>query len=154
MTRFVLFTLLTAAGCAGGKSATGPAPPPAPDDGPDQTRFQGTWRVVRGEFGGEPVPAAETAEARYVFRGDRAICQEGDQTDWAEPFALDPGTTPKRITFNDPDEPGEKIVGIYKFDPDGTLTLCFVKGRATPPPFFDSRIDRKCVLMVLAKVTG
>jgi uncharacterized protein (TIGR03067 family) len=159
--RYVAFLAgLAAAGC-GDAAAPGPS---------DRDRFQGYWRLIVHEKAGAAV-ANEVAGIR--FRDDCFILWAADPSrSFDGRYSLEPHHNPPRIVFHeDPpwlNEPlangmgGEKteeerpwrerrIVGIYKFDDKGRLTLSFIRGSDSPPWRFRSTDHRECVLMVLEK---
>jgi uncharacterized protein (TIGR03067 family) len=110
--------------------------------------FQGTWKAVKAEQDGMPVPAKEVESIRFRFEGETLSVREGKKKEEAGSFSVDAKKDPAEIDLISPK--GDKIPGIYKFDKDGKLTVVFVKGRdAVRPKKFD---DKDAVLMVLEKV--
>lgn len=108
--------------------------------------FQGTWKVVKAEVKGAEIPEKEFASGRFVFEGTKVTVIEDEKSkpdvgtfsvnNEKEPFAIDLV------------QPGDKVVGIYKFEKDGKLTMCFAKD-AERPKEFDGK---KAALLVLEKV--
>jgi len=112
--------------------------------------FQGTWKVVKAEFEGKEPPEPLPAELRFVFKGDKLTVKEGEKDKTGE-YTVDPKKDPAEINLVSPK--GDKASGIYKFDKDGKLHLCFARGRddSPRPKSFDTK-DTKNALMVLEKV--
>lgn len=110
--------------------------------------FQGTWKVVKAEVKGTAVPEKEFATGRFVFEGTKVTVIEDEKS---KPdvgtFAVNNEKEPFTIDLVQPDD---KAVGIYKFDKDGRLTLCFATGKdAARPKEFDGKT---AALIVLEKV--
>ena len=109
--------------------------------------FQGSWKVVAASQGGAPAPKEVLERLSFAFEGEKMVVTEGGKAD-AGSFAVDPMKDPAEIDMVSPK--GDKIVGIYKFDKDGKLTLAFVKKKdAARPKGFD---DKEASLLVLEKV--
>src|SRR5262245_26424419 len=156
MARHSLLICFFLAGCG---SNNGP-------DNSDWEQVQGTWKVVRHEVGGIP---AGGEERRVAFRIHRILMWSGASSPELDTrFMLDPLYEPRRITVYDDDDLREsdgtlkedvereaerrKIVGIYRFESDGRMTLCFVKGSSTPSSTLNGRSHREFVLMTLERV--
>ena len=45
----------------------------------DLDLLQGTWRAIRIEQGGSPIPAHLAGTVRYIFEGERVRLMEGDR---------------------------------------------------------------------------
>jgi uncharacterized protein (TIGR03067 family) len=78
-----------------------------------------------------------------VLRGDQMESAKGS-------FTLDSSKEPGEIDVVS-EEPGEQIrtPGIYKFDKDGRLWICDVKGGPDRPKTFDTKDTPRAILMVL-----
>jgi uncharacterized protein (TIGR03067 family) len=100
----------------------------------DLELMQGTWRAVRIETGGRPVPNELARSVRYTFEGDRVRLAEGDQPAGKGVIALDPVADPKAFDFSATDGPqaGTVARGIYRIE-DDRLTMCL--GRERPAGF-------------------
>jgi uncharacterized protein (TIGR03067 family) len=109
--------------------------------------FQGAWKVVSASRGGEAAPKDVLEKLSFAFEGDKMTVTEFGKAE-AGSFSVDPKKTPAAIDIVGPK--GEKVAGIYKFDKDGKLTLCFVKDKkdAVRPKGFD---DKDAALIVLEK---
>lgn len=110
--------------------------------------FQGTWKVVKAEVNGKAIPEKEFEGGRFTFEGTKVTVIEDEKS---KPdvgtFAVNNEKEPFTIDLVQPDD---KALGIYKFDKDGKLTLCFATGKgAARPKAFD---DKKAAFMVLEKV--
>jgi uncharacterized protein (TIGR03067 family) len=124
----------------------------AAEDKKEQDKFQGTWKVVKAEFGGEAPPGGVPPEMRFVFDGDKVTVNEKKEKPESGSFTVDPKKDPAEIDLTSPK--GEKILGIYKFDKDGKLTMCFTKGKdAARPKSFETK-DTQSALIVLEKAKG
>jgi uncharacterized protein (TIGR03067 family) len=111
--------------------------------------FQGTWKVVKASIGGMEVPTKEFEDGRFTFEGSKLTVSEGEKRkpDVGK-FAVDASKDPSTIDLIQ--DAGKKAIGIYKFDKDGKLTLCFLKGEdSARPKDFD---DKTAILLVLEKV--
>jgi uncharacterized protein (TIGR03067 family) len=108
----------------------------ARDDAPsgaieiDLERLQGTWRDVRIETGGGPIPAEVAATVRYIFDEDRVRLMEGDQPAGEGVIRLDPAADPKASDFTATTGPqaGTTARGIDRIERD-TLLLCLAGER-------------------------
>ena len=91
----------------------------------DLDRLQGTWKVVRIEKGGTPVPADVAGTVRYIFDGERVTLMEGDVKAGAGVIRLDPAVDPKAFDFTATEGPQEGATarGIYRVEGDA-LTMC------------------------------
>jgi uncharacterized protein (TIGR03067 family) len=96
-----------------------------------------------------PIPEKETETVRFKFDGDKLIVREGKKDkDEAGSFSVDSKKNPAEIDLTSPK--GDKVLGIYKFDKDGKLTLAFSKGKGVDrPKAFD---DKAGILIVFEKV--
>jgi len=114
-------------------------------------RLQGTWRVVAAQIGGEAAPEDQFRNVRYTIAGSQMTLREGEGPGATVTIALDLGSDPAKIDITD--ATGERTAGIYRLDPNGALTLCYVKGSQTRPRAFDSAPDPSGVVLVLERVT-
>jgi uncharacterized protein (TIGR03067 family) len=91
----------------------------------DLDRLQGTWRVVRIEKSGTPVPAELAGTVRYIFDGERVTLMEGVAKAGAGVIRLDPAADPKTFDFTATEGPqnGAAALGIYRVEGD-TLMMC------------------------------
>ena len=91
----------------------------------DMGLLRGTWRAVRIETGGGPVPAEIAATVRYVFEDDRVRLLEGDQPAEEGAIRLDPEADPRAFDFTATAGPqtGTTAQGIYRVDGD-RLVMC------------------------------
>ncbi|MBA4067145.1 MAG: hypothetical protein C0501_26255 [Isosphaera sp.] len=145
MTRIAVFGVLVLA-------AVGRAPADDKKDVPKELApFQGTWKVVKAEVNGK-VADKDPADVRFVFEGTRLTVRDGRRDEVAELAPGDGKADPAQLLLTPKGEKKEAIGMIYKFDKDGRLTMCFVKGEKTPPKEFKSTADGKETLFVLEKV--
>jgi uncharacterized protein (TIGR03067 family) len=112
--------------------------------------FQGTWKVVKAEFEGKEPPDKVPVDLRFTFEGDKLTVKEGKGEAEKGGYTVDPKKSPAEIDLVGPK--GMKALGIYKFDKDGKLTLCFEKGKdAARPKAFDTK-GTTAGMIVLEKV--
>lgn len=114
----------------------------------DLVPFQGTWKVVKAEFGGIP-PGDGAPELRFRFAGDKVVVREGKGDDETGSYSVDAMKDPGELDLVN--TKGVRLQGIYKFDKDGKLTLCFVGDKGDRPKSFDTR-KTSAGMMVLEKV--
>ena len=113
--------------------------------------FQGTWKVMKAEFGGKPVPEKEFAEMRVTITGGNVVAKtKPDSKPDNASISVNAKKEPTEIDMMT--EGGTKTPGIYKFEKDGKLTLCFVKGGDTRPKTFTTKDAPETTLLVLEKV--
>jgi uncharacterized protein (TIGR03067 family) len=98
--------------------------------------FQGTWKVLKLEVGGKELPAGQQPVMQFTFKGDSLIIVEGKGNPQAGAFSVDSKKDPGEIDMHSPTN--EKILGIYKFDKNGKLTISYIrKPNAMRPKKFD-----------------
>jgi RNA polymerase sigma factor (sigma-70 family) len=107
-----------------GNPSSDPAPekekpqPPAttePRKLTDLDRFQGTWRIVRGESSGRDLPNAALEHQRLTFKKKELAWETVQQGGFSVAFKIDPAKKPGHI---DIDGGGRvpPMTGIYKFE--------------------------------------
>src|SRR5579872_1827563 len=97
--------------------------------------FQGTWKLVNLEVGGKPPASGIPDEVRFTFAGNKMSIKEGKGMPQDGTYSVDPKKEPNEIDLITPKN--EKNLGIYKFDKDSKLTLCyFIKPNAMRPKKF------------------
>jgi uncharacterized protein (TIGR03067 family) len=110
-------------------------------------QFQGTWKVIEATAGGKPAPKEDIENIQFTFEGEKLIVTERGKSETGS-YSVDAKKDPAEIDMVSPK--GNKSLGIYKFDKDGKLTMCFAKGeKATRPKAFD---DKEAVVVVMEKV--
>jgi uncharacterized protein (TIGR03067 family) len=103
---------------------------------PDQTRMQGTWKVIGHEEGGEKLQAKllpTPDQMSITFTDDRVKLKSavpapsdlkvGPKTSFDGVLHLDPTANPKRISVYIPGDNRNSVIGIYRFDGE-RLVLC------------------------------
>jgi uncharacterized protein (TIGR03067 family) len=114
----------------------------------DLVPFQGSWKVVKAEIGGMPPPGGVPPEARFIFEGSKLTVKEGKPNPDVGSYSVDSKKDPTEIDLISPKS--EKILGIYKFDKDGKMSIAFTKDpKASRPKKFD---DKEAIVLVLEKV--
>jgi uncharacterized protein (TIGR03067 family) len=110
--------------------------------------FQGTWKVVKAEFNGKEV---DSPKLQFTFRGEKADYVQNEKETGTGAITVDATKTPGVIDLTS--EKGEKSLGIYKFESDGSkLVIGFVKGGDKRPTKFDSSELPDMVVLTLEKV--
>jgi uncharacterized protein (TIGR03067 family) len=94
--------------------------------------FQGTWKVVKAELDGKELPAPE--DARFKFAGNKLSIKEGKVDPEAGTYSVDSKKEPTEIDFISPKN--EKLLGIYKFEKDGKLSISLIKDPKPRPKKF------------------
>lgn len=103
----------------------------------DKDAIQGTWIVVAGEDGGQPLPAIALPTMSYVFAGDKYTFREGTSITEAS-FSLDPAKQPKQINVKSKN--GFTQLGIYELKGD-ELRICINDGRKRRPDSFATTVE-------------
>jgi uncharacterized protein (TIGR03067 family) len=107
--------------------------------------LQGTWTVVSVSFGGMPVPKDKQPDQQFKIEGDKLTVTEKGK-DESGTVKVDAKKDPATIDLTS--AKGEKMMGIYKIDKDGKLTLCVSFAKDARPKSFD---DKDSMLLVLEK---
>jgi uncharacterized protein (TIGR03067 family) len=110
--------------------------------------FQGTWKVVKAELGGKELPGGLPEEVRFTFAGNKLSIKEGKADPEAGTYSVDSKKEPTEIDLISPKN--EKILGIYKFEKDGKLSMSFIKDPKAPRP--KKFGEAEAVVVVLEKV--
>jgi uncharacterized protein (TIGR03067 family) len=120
-------------------------------------RMEGTWRLIRGEEGGEPLSEYVVEHLEVVVKGDRLTFKNiAPLTDQAGTLAikLDPSTTPKCIDLKVEagSLKGAVLEGVYEARKD-ELKLClyFARGTRNRPAEFETKAGSNRVLLVLKR---
>jgi uncharacterized protein (TIGR03067 family) len=110
----------------------------------DQSKFQGTWRIVSVESGGKP-DNRDNEKYTITFNDNTMTfrdCEDGDQA--AVKFQLHKRQSKNHIRFGG-------VRGIYDFK-DGNLLICYSLD-GDRPTTFATMIDRpEEVLMILERI--
>ena len=102
----------------------------------DPEKVEGTWEMVYGEQGGEPLPGELVRRARLVLAAGRYAVRIGRDA-FKGTHRLDPSRQPKWIdvTASEGRLRGRTLLGIYEFD-GSRLRVCFASpGQARPKTF-------------------
>ena len=111
--------------------------------------FQGTWKVLKGELEGKPLPDNGT-EMQVVFDGKKTIFRLGGKDAEKAEFTVDATKDPAEIDMIP--TKGGRSAGIYKFDKDGKLTVLYSMFSTTRPKSFDEKDQKGKFLFVLEKI--
>jgi uncharacterized protein (TIGR03067 family) len=111
--------------------------------------FQGSWKVVKADFGGKAPVGSNRPEMRFTFNGDKVSVKEGKADAETGSYSVNIEKNPPELDLVS--SRGTKILGIYSFEKDGKLRLCFVSDGGTRPKSFDTT-NTMSGLIVLEKV--
>jgi uncharacterized protein (TIGR03067 family) len=158
MTRYVVTALV-----AGLLLAAAPAPREEDDAKKETEKFQGTWRMVSFEEGGQALPADQVKEFGYRFTFEKdTFTVKAAEVVKSKPvevvkttgtYKLDPTKKPKAIdmAITGGDYKGKDILGIYEVGED-TLKWCAAKpGEKDRPKEFTTTKDSTHGLAVLKR---
>jgi uncharacterized protein (TIGR03067 family) len=115
----------------------------------DKEKMQGTWVLVSGERGGEPVPAEVAKDLRLVIAGNKMTLQNKDRKTTFT-FKLNPDKKPKQI---DVDMDGKVGKGIYQLDGDSLKIAHGELGDARPKEF-PTKKGSQLTIMVFKRQKG
>jgi uncharacterized protein (TIGR03067 family) len=118
----------------------------------DLKRMEGTWRMVRAEAEGKPVPEADLKAMTLVITGNRYTVLQGDKAIEKGTHKVDPAKKPKTIDVHieEGSDKGKDQFGIYELDAD-TLKVCFGGVGEPRPKEFGSKAGTKQELVVLQR---
>jgi RNA polymerase sigma factor (sigma-70 family) len=111
----------------------------------DEERIRGAWRLVSAEFGGQPLPVANSV---MVFEGGQCTIFGDGARVLGKSYGLDPSQSPKAMDVVT--DYGRVQMGIYAFDGD-TLTICLTPDTRDRPTDFATRADSETLTMVLKR---
>ena len=106
-----------------------------PEGPTDLERHQGSWAIDRSVRDGEDGPEEALRSIVRKVEGDRVVWSRDGESFAATRFEIDPDAEPKAIDLLPEGGPhrGERVLGIYRFEGDGRLTLC-IAGPGDPRP--------------------
>jgi RNA polymerase sigma factor (sigma-70 family) len=158
-----LGTGLLTVGVVGGKSATANASDITspvtllPDDKPQGSTESGDsliggWKVVRFTVGGEEQPSDRgRAPVSAFFTKDKGFFIDQHNSPLAFSYSVDQAQKPAQIDLKAIGR-GDTIRGIFEFDTDGQLKLCFTDDpKGDRPTEFDSKNNKRAALFVLKR---
>lgn len=120
----------------------------------DLIRHQGTWAVVRFEREGATTPADLLASITRTVEGDHVVWRREGKNFAGTSLILNPAAKPTAIDLV-PDggpERGRAILGIYRFDADGTLILCVADAGLPRPSEFNSPPGGRRTVQVFRRI--
>ena len=88
-------------------------------------KLAGTWQLVASEKDGVKVPEAETKDIKITIKGDKFTMERAGKTVEEGWICIDPTRKPKVIDFYPTKPDGKVEVGIYEWDGDDQLKVCF-----------------------------
>ena len=117
----------------------------------DVQKFQGAWKPLSVEVGGESLDKDMIKDWLLVVAGDKMQVMDGETEKDASVFQLDPSKKPAaiRITYTSGKARGTTLSGIYTFDGD-TLKIC-VGPQDEPPAEFKTKADTDQFLVILKR---
>lgn len=112
---------------------------PQGQSAPDLARLQGTWSMVSGSAGGQPLPPDYVKTMKRVAVGDTVTITRGGQLFFQAAIDIDAKQTPRTIDYRMLAGPtaGAVQLGIYAFSGD-TVRFCFGAPGAPRPADFTS----------------
>ncbi len=122
-------------------------------DKKDSERFQGTWKVVSWEIGGNTLPEEGLEGIRFVFKKDKYEFQAGDNSEDGT-FKLDPAAKPRKIdlAIKSGNDEGKMQLGLYEFDKD-RLKICFaMAGADERPNEFAAKEEPRSMVLILERI--
>ncbi|HYV37741.1 MAG TPA: DUF1559 domain-containing protein [Gemmataceae bacterium] len=96
----------------------------------DDERILGTWRLTKGQQSGEDLPPELVSAARFAFSKDGRLAIFLAGTEKKEKDGGFKIVGPGQIDIGDP---GKLSLGIYKFEGDDKLLICFSDGPMNQP---------------------
>jgi uncharacterized protein (TIGR03067 family) len=114
--------------------------PQDPTPASELEKHQGTWEVVSFERDGKKTPEEITRTIVRVVDADHVVWKRDGSNFAGTTMTLDPSADPKTIDLVPDGGPnrGSKVVGIYRFDEGGTLTICIADAGRNRPTSFTS----------------
>jgi uncharacterized protein (TIGR03067 family) len=111
-------------------TAAGIGQPAAVDDGDaavkkELEKVAGTWRLVSVEKDGRKLPEDEVKPLRLVIAGDRYTLRRAGKTVEEGKVRIDPTRNPRTIDIYPTKPEGKVQLGIYEWDGDDRLRICF-----------------------------
>lgn len=102
-------------------------------------KLNGTYRMIKGEEGGQPLDPQIVRTAKLVLNGDEHVVTLGNETIRGR-HKLNPLETPKSIDATDTTGrfAGKTTKGIYKFE-DGQFSVCFAPPDEARPTDFTTK---------------
>jgi uncharacterized protein (TIGR03067 family) len=101
----------------------------------EYAQFQGDWKVVKIEVGGKEPKDALKEPHSFRFTGDKLMFTAGKQEPQLGFYTIDSKKDPAELDLTP--AVGPKVLGIYKFDKAGRLTIATGKPGGTRPKKFD-----------------
>lgn len=126
---------------------------PAPTPASELAKHQGTWEVVSFEREGKKTPEEITRTIVRVVDADHVVWKRDGSNFAGTTMTLDPSSDPKSLDLIPDGGPnrGAKVLGIYRFEADGTLTICIADAGKPRPSEFRSPEGSGRTLQVFRK---
>jgi uncharacterized protein (TIGR03067 family) len=88
-------------------------------------KLAGTWQFVSSEKDGKPSPADEVKQIRIIIAGSKYTIQQAGKTVGEGTLYIDPTKKPRMIDIYPRRPEGKVEMGIYKWDGDEKVKMCF-----------------------------
>ena len=88
-------------------------------------KFAGTWQVVAYEKDGVKAPEADLKQMKFIITGDKYTLERAGKTAEGGWVCIDPARKPKVIDVYPTKPEGKVEMGIYEWDGDDQLKVCF-----------------------------
>jgi uncharacterized protein (TIGR03067 family) len=94
----------------------------------EDKKFEGAWKVVAMEVGGNKAQTDAYDNMTFTFKGKKYEQKNGDEVVEAGTQDLDPGKSPKQmnVTVTEGQTKGQKQLAIYEINGD-TCKMCFAQ---------------------------
>jgi uncharacterized protein (TIGR03067 family) len=124
-----------------------------PSDSDALSSQQGTWSVLTFRREGRETPKEIGQTIVRVVQGDHVVWKRSGRTFAGTRIELDASKSPAAIDVIPDGGPsrGKRILGIYKLDADGTLTICMADADRPRPTEFKAELGSSCTLMQFRK---
>jgi uncharacterized protein (TIGR03067 family) len=128
----------------------------AKDVKPDTEGIQGSWKIVRVENDGKPLPEEASKQVQFVFDGEkvRMVDNSGENKTQEAAFKLDQTKTPKALDliFLNPPLKGKKVACIYELKGDDLKLVWTDPETQDRPTEFKTAPGSELALYVLKRV--
>jgi uncharacterized protein (TIGR03067 family) len=116
-------------------------------------RHQGAWVVLRFEREGKETPADLLTSITRFVEGDHVMWKREGKSFAGTRLEIDASKSPATIDLIPDGGParGERVLGIYRFEDDGRLTICIADRGEPRPPDFTSPPGSKRTLQVFRR---
>jgi uncharacterized protein (TIGR03067 family)/prepilin-type processing-associated H-X9-DG protein len=114
----------------------------------DKDLIQGSWTVESAIDDGMEIPKELRSSVLFIVKGDNIEVKIGDASPLKGTFTIDESKKPKQMDFKHDEG---KLIGIYEFKGDATVTICLVEGDKDRPKEFKAPEGSGCKLVTLKR---